>query len=188
MLPINKLQSAWQLATRLHQDQTYGGPQEGEYIPYINHIGSVAFEIMAAVQQSPQMDAELATCCALLHDTLEDTDLTYQDIRSQFGPAIADGVMALTKNKQLEGKRNQMLDSLHRIQQQPKEVWAVKMADRICNLQAPPFYWNNEKKQKYQEEARLIYRELKEGNQYLSVRLQQKIEQYGKFIDGINAN
>ena len=70
------------------------------------------------------------------------------------------------------------MDSLSRIKQQPKEVWAVKMADRICNLYAPPYYWTNEKKTKYQKEAQLIHRELKKGNQYLSERLEQKIKDY----------
>ena len=180
---IHHIQAAWQLATRLHQDQTYGGPNEGEYFPYLTHIGSVAFEIMVAVQHTPQMNAELATCCALLHDTIEDTPFTYEDVHAQFGVAIAEGVMALTKNTQLEGKRAQMLDSLYRIQQQPHEIWAVKMADRICNLYAPPFYWDNEKKRAYQEEAQLIYQELHEGNAYLAARLEEKIKEYERFME-----
>ena len=76
-----------------------------------------------------------------------------------------------------------MLDSLKRIKQQPKEVWAVKMADRICNLYAPPFYWTNEKKKTYREEAMLIHRELKDGNAYLAERLGRKIEEYRAYID-----
>jgi (p)ppGpp synthase/HD superfamily hydrolase len=75
------------------------------------------------------------------------------------------------------------MDSLKRIKLQPKEVWAVKMADRICNLYAPPFYWNNEKKIAYQKEAQLILSELKEGNSYLAERLQQKIEKYNQYIE-----
>lgn len=75
-----------------------------------------------------------------------------------------------------------MLDSLERIKQQPKEVWSVKLADRICNLYAPPFYWNNEKKEKYIREARLIHAHLKDGNHCLANRLLEKIERYKSFM------
>ena len=90
--------------------------------------------------------------------------------------------MALTKNEELESKEEMMLDSLNRIKEQPKEIWAVKMADRICNLYAPPFYWNKERKIKYQKEAQLIHRELKEGNKYLAERLEKKINDYAKYF------
>jgi (p)ppGpp synthase/HD superfamily hydrolase len=72
---------------------------------------------------------------------------------------------------------------LKRIKEQPKEIWAIKMADRIANLYAPPFYWTNEKKSEYLEEARLIHDELRAGNKYLEVRLANKIIEYQKFID-----
>ena len=90
--------------------------------------------------------------------------------------------MTLTKNKELESKEEMMLDSLNRIKEQPKEIQAVKMADRICNLYAPPFYWNKERKINYQKEAQLIHRELKEGNKYLAERLEKKINDYAKYF------
>ena len=76
-----------------------------------------------------------------------------------------------------------MIDSLERIKAQPKEVWAVKMADRICNLYAPPFYWDNEKKEEYISEAKLIHEYLKDGNSYLANRLLEKIEKYRSFLE-----
>ncbi|MEY3444833.1 MAG: hypothetical protein RLZZ519_3114, partial [Bacteroidota bacterium] len=93
---IDTLQDVWQLATELHDGQKYGGPRQGQQIEYINHIGSVVFEVMAALQQTQEMNAELALTCAILHDTLEDTGITLEEIRSQFGTAVADGVLALT--------------------------------------------------------------------------------------------
>jgi len=59
---------------------------------------------------------------------------------------------------------------------------AVKMADRICNLYHPPFYWNNEKKLNYIAEAKLIHEHLKDGNEYLANRLQNKIKKYYDFL------
>lgn len=179
---IDELQDTWQLVSRLHKGQSYGGPAQGEKIEYINHIGSVTFEVMNALAHSPGMDARLALSCALLHDSIEDTPFSYDEVKNTFGVAVADGVMALTKQGNMGDKQLQMMDSLHRIRQQPKEVWAVKMADRICNLYAPPYYWNHQKKLKYMDEAKLILQQLKEGNTYLAGRLEGKIEAYKRFL------
>lgn len=174
---------AWQFATRAHGTQTYGGPKEGEHLPYINHIGSVTMEVALALAASSQpYDADLAIQCALLHDVLEDTDHAYAEVESMFGISVANGVAALTKDKTLPTKPEQMRDSLARIQQQPHEVWMVKMADRITNLQPPPHYWDDEKKRAYQAEAQMIYDALHGANDHLAERLRHKISAYDSYI------
>ncbi|MBA3681366.1 MAG: bifunctional (p)ppGpp synthetase/guanosine-3',5'-bis(diphosphate) 3'-pyrophosphohydrolase [Bacteroidetes bacterium] len=180
---IDELQDVWQLATKLHDGQKYGGPKDGEQIEYINHIGSVTFEVINAINNSEDMNAGLAIKCAVLHDTLEDTKFSYEKAKELFGKEVADGTLALTKSNTIESSNDKMLDSLKRIKQQPKEIWAVKMADRICNLYEPPFYWKNEKKLKYIEEAKLILAELKDGNNYLAERLESKTQAYHRFLD-----
>ncbi len=75
-----------------------------------------------------------------------------------------------------------MNDSLKRIKLLRPEVWAVKLADKITNLQPPPPHWNNERKISYREEAKLIHSELKYGNEFLAKRLERKIEEYGGCI------
>jgi (p)ppGpp synthase/HD superfamily hydrolase len=142
----------------------------------------VVFEILAAVSVDKDLDPALAIPCALLHDTLEDTKLTYEEVLNKFGSAIASGVLALTKSPDLKDKKQKMNDSLQRIKAQPREVWAVKMADRITNLYAPPYYWDDEKKREYVTEARLIHRELKDSSSYLAQRLEEKIQKYETFI------
>jgi (p)ppGpp synthase/HD superfamily hydrolase len=174
---IEDLQNLWQKVSVLHSGQTYGGPNPGEKIAYINHIGSVVFEIMNAATYTGDFNLELALKCALLHDSLEDTDISMNAIENEFGKQVLEGVSALTKNMKLD-KAIQMTDSLERIKLQPKEVWAVKLADRICNLYAPPYYWDSAKKEKYAEEAKIIYDYLHEGNAYLANRLLLKIEAY----------
>ena len=64
----------------------------------------------------------------------------------------------------------------------PHKVWAVKLADRITNLQPPPSHWDNERKIRYREEARLILSELKGGNEFLAKRLEKKIEEYRIYL------
>lgn len=74
-----------------------------------------------------------------------------------------------------------MLDSLERIKLQPKEVWCVKIADRITNLQPPPKHWTMEKKINYREEAKLILKSLRGANAFLERRLKRKIAEYGAY-------
>ncbi len=62
--------------------QTYGGSHKEEKIEYINHIGSVVFEVMNAIQQTDNFNAELAIRRALLHDTIEDTTLTIDELKT----------------------------------------------------------------------------------------------------------
>ncbi|MGH1339049.1 MAG: HD domain-containing protein [Aureispira sp.] len=183
MWSIEKLQEVWQLASELHNGQKYASPKKGQKVEYLNHIGSVTFEVLAATQLDASLDADLALHCAVLHDTIEDTSQSYEGLEERFGKAIAQGVLALTKNESLPTKTAQMQDSLTRIRQQPKEVWAVKMADRICNLQEPPHYWSREKRVAYQQEAQLIYTQLHLGNLYLAQRLQEKIAAYEQYFD-----
>jgi len=175
---IEQLMTAWRLVARLHDGQKYGGPEPEEYVEYLNHIGGVVFEVLNALQHEKDINADLAIHCALLHDTIEDTEMTYEGVREKFGLEVADGVLALTKNDDIEGKREKMLDSLSRIRQQPREVAMVKMADRIVNLQAPPFYWDKKKKEAYRNEAILIHEQLKGASDYLAGRLAEKIEVY----------
>ncbi len=172
----DKITKAWFFASRVHKEQKY----PGEELPYITHIGNVLLEVMAVA--SSLDNAQLAICCAILHDTIEDTSTTYEDILQEFGVDIANGVQALSKDKTLNTKQEQMQDSLKRIKEQAKEVWVVKMADRVANLGEPPHYWSIEKKRAYQEEARLILEQLHEANEQMANRLKAKIEDYERYL------
>ena len=98
---IDEIQKIWQLASKLHDGQKYGGYNNGEKVEYINHIGSVVFEIFNAIQSTENINSDLAIKCAILHDTIEDTTLTYESINELFGHEVACGVLALTKNDKI---------------------------------------------------------------------------------------
>lgn len=173
---------AWEYAARAHHGQTYSTPIEGLRMDYITHIGSVTMELLSALAEDRQgINVDYAMQCALLHDVLEDTPHTYAELTAEFGQAIADGVAALSKNLNLP-RAEQMSDSLARIQQQPKEVWVVKLADRINNLSEPPFHWTSERKLAYQQEAKLIHAQLASAHSLLAARLAQKIEDYAHYL------
>lgn len=148
--------------------------------PYLHHLMTVATHTMVGTRNDGFSieDQENAIIAALLHDTIEDTAIEYNDVKEAFGDTIADAVSALTKNKLVGDKQAQMEDSLNRIKAQPKWVWCVKMADRITNLTGVPAHWDDAKKQKYLCEARVMWSALHEASEDLSERLLQKIERY----------
>lgn len=164
---------AHKFAAQAHLGQVITGTQ----IPYIAHLGFVAMEVIAAIGSDNQYDGDLAVQCALLHDTIEDTSVTFEQITSEFGDSIAQGVMALTKDETLPANL-QITDSLRRIKRQPLEVWVVKLADRISNLQPPPNHWTEEKIATYRKDAILIHQELKAAHLGLAARLLTKINNY----------
>lgn len=151
----------------------------GSDLPYIVHLSNVAMEIIIAFEKSKNFNLEFAIQTALLHDVLEDTETSLQELENFSNINIVHAVKALTKNSDLD-KTDRMKDSLERIKKQPKEVWAVKLADRITNLQTPPHHWSEEKIKLYKNEATVILQQLKGGNDYLEQRLKEKIENYGK--------
>lgn len=153
----------------------------GTNLPYTVHISNVAMEILTNCQHSNDFNMHFAVQLALLHDTLEDTSTTFEELVSTFGVAVAEGVAALTKNEKLP-KEERMADSLHRIRLQPKEVAAVKLADRITNLQKPPHFWDTDKRLRYHQEAQFILEQLQSAHPLLEERLQRKIVDYLAYI------
>jgi len=199
--------NAYRFAAQAHGWQRMPGTP----LPYIMHLSFVAMEILAAVAQGasepllhtpaprgagaptgtrdgvePSFSADLAVQCALLHDTLEDTRVRYDEVREQFGEAVAEGVLALTLNRKLP-KAEQMTECLGRIRQQAGEIWMVKLADRITNLQPPPPHWSKRRIQDYHRESQVIHEALKDASAFLAQRLRLKIGQYAAFgtLDGL---
>ena len=151
----------------------------GTELPYMVHVSLVSMEVLATLQVESGLNGDLALQCALLHDVIEDSEIKREDIEKVFGTAVADGVSALSKNRQIPDKPTQMRDSLSRIRKQPREVWIVKMADRITNLQPPPGHWKAQRIEDYRKEAIEIYSSLHSASAFLAQRFLAKIEAYG---------
>lgn len=168
-------------AANAHKQQCYPGTD----LPYVLHMVNVSSEACLALQFKNSYNADVLMQAALLHDVIEDTDITYDEVSNIFGKKIADGVLALTKNEKLQ-MNLRMDDSLNRILQSPPEIGMVKMADRISNLNEPPEYWPNEKRILYLQEAVKIHKTLKHLNTYLEKRLFIKIDNYKQYINGLS--
>ncbi len=139
-------------AAERHRDQRRKDPAR---TPYINHpIALVRLLYLEARIQDP-----LVLCAALLHDTVEDTGTTCEEIEARFGLAIRDVVMEVTDDKRLPKVERKRLQVIHAAgASEPARL--VKLADKICNLRdvaaSPPLGWDLERQQAYFDWAREV--------------------------------
>ena len=138
----NILRQALQFATIKHKGQLYG---KQEFI--IHPIATVG--ILEAVV--PQDTSLLAA--AYLHDTIEDTDTTYEDLREIFGQDVADLVKEVTKVKPEDNTKSAYFPNLH-----TQRGIMLKFADRLSNLSNMQD-WNEQKKQWYLNKSKFWRRE-----------------------------
>jgi (p)ppGpp synthase/HD superfamily hydrolase len=174
MFSPDRYVAAMRFAATRHRDQVVTGTQ----LPYVTHVVSVAAEVISAIEADPVPDPDLAVSCALLHDTIEDTPTRHDELAALFGTAVADGVQALTKDKH---KPDPMADSLRRIRAQPREIWIVKLADRVTNLAPPPESWSFDKRRVYRAEALTILDALGDACAPLAARLRARADAYSAF-------
>ena len=152
-----------------------------EDVPYRTHLADVARIIMLAALKTEKFDVRFAVQVALLHHTIEDKVATYKELEHNFGEDIAEAVFAITKNE-AQKKEQPTKDSLSRIRKLKSEVWAVKLADMITNLQPPPLDWSKVQRINNHDEARLVLTELGSGDTYLAKWLEDKMKEYVKYI------
>lgn len=186
---------AYRYAAFAHFGQTYKSTNPP--LPYIMHVSFVTMEMMMMFQNERNDDGSLkwdvesqilGIQCALLHDTLEDCEIVnHAGLTAEFGEDVVKGVDALTKDES-KAKHIAMQESIKKLKDQPAVVQAVKLADRITNMQPPPHFWTREKKKKYFKESQSILRELGPASHYLRTRLESKVTNYQQYLEEPNAN
>ena len=140
--------------------------------PYINHLLEVA-ELIAA--SSTDLDTNLVIA-GLLHDTVEDTGVTLQELESFFGSDVASLVAEVTDDKSLpkEIRKKLQVETAHK---KSKRAQTLKLADKISNLRSiltsPPASWSLERKQQYFEWARQVVSGIQEPNPYLKAEFEK---------------
>ena len=108
---------AMQFAYEAHHGQVdYNG------IPYIFH----------PLHLAEQMDDEISCCAALLHDVVEDTEVTLEDLAIRFPPEVVEVVKLLTHDDNAESNNSSYFDYLLEIKQHPIAK-KVKLADIAHN-------------------------------------------------------
>ena len=124
--------------------------------PYVNHVIAVT-ELLARCGVS---DVETLQA-ALLHDTIEDTETTPEELAALFGPAVRDLVLEVTDDKSLakeERKRLQIEHAPHLSERARR----IKLADKICNVldvaHDPPPDWSMTRRADYLAWAEAVVR------------------------------
>ncbi len=143
---------ALDFAARKHTDHRRKGEREE---PYINHLAEVA-RLLADATDGQDLDLVLA---GLLHDTIEDTKTTYDELVSEFGTVVADLVAEVTDDKSLE-KAERKRRQVETAPNKSDRAKMIKIADKTSNLRSivasPPADRSPERKRGYFEWARKV--------------------------------
>lgn len=139
-------------AAEKHRHQRRKDPEAS---PYINHPIDLANVL---VQEGRVMDTTVLIA-AVLHDTLEDTETTPDELAMVFGGEIRDIVMEVTDNKTLKKRKRKELQIKHGPHLSHK-ARLVKLADKICNLRDvavnPPARWPLKRQIEYFDWAKSV--------------------------------
>lgn len=143
---------AAEFAARRHvQQRRKGAARE----PYVNHL----IEVASLLAEATKGVDPLLVAGGYLHDTLEDTSVTYEDLEIHFGPAVAALVAEVTDDKSLpkaECKARQIATASSK----SERARLIKIADKISNVRAlvssPPDDWEARRVVDYVEWAEKV--------------------------------
>jgi (p)ppGpp synthase/HD superfamily hydrolase len=176
---LRRVLQAAHFAAEKHRNQRRKGTA-GE--PYVNHLLEVA-ELVAGSLSTPDTNLVIA---ALLHDTIEDTATSRDELVSHFGSDVADLVAEVTDDKSLpkaERKRRQ-------IETAPKKserAQTIKLADKISNLRAilysPPADWDYQRKKDYFTWAKKVVYGFTAPDPILKAEFERTLQKFDSVID-----
>jgi (p)ppGpp synthase/HD superfamily hydrolase len=143
--PVLLFARALDFAARKHAHQR----RKGELAePYVNHLSDVA-RLLAEATKGEDVTIVIA---GLLHDTLEDTETSFEELAKEFGQDVAELVAEVTDDKALpkaERKRLQIETAPHK----SARARMIKLADKTSNLHSlissPPRDWSGERIREY---------------------------------------
>lgn len=160
---IAKFIEAASFAAKRHSGQKRKGA-DGE--PYINHPLEVA-NLLANVGKIEDYDVLIA---ALLHDTIEDTGTTKEEIAQKFGENVCQMVLEVTDDKSLPKPARKQLQIEHAPHLSPGAK-LIKLGDKISNitdiLNNPPHDWTLQRKREYIEWGEKVVAGLRGANSEL---------------------
>ncbi|MDW8303964.1 MAG: HD domain-containing protein [Acidobacteriota bacterium] len=143
-----------------------GQKRKDGFEPYINHPLEVA-SILANIGEVTDEDILAA---AILHDTLEDTETTEEEIKETFGEKVCNYVIEVSDDKTLkESERKRLqIERAHLLSPGAKQI---KLADKISNIKdimnSSPKNWSKQKKIDYIEWAKSVVERLRGTNEKL---------------------
>ncbi len=172
--PVQRIFAAAMFAAEKHAAQKRKGAAAE---PYVNHLIEVAQLIAGS---SEWLDANLVMA-GLLHDTIEDTGTTAEELEQVFGSDIAALVVEMTDDKSLPKEVRKTLQ----VESAPhKSVRAqvIKLADKISNLRSllasPPATWSTERKREYIAWAQKVVGALSAPNPILKAEFEKTFAKF----------
>ena len=154
---VKLLMKALAFAADKHRDQRR---KNQDASPYINH----PIDLANILCNEGRVDDIEVICAALLHDTVEDTETTFEDIESEFGKPIQQIVKDVTDDKSLNKavRKQKQIEHAAHVSDKAK---LVKLADKISNLRDiandPPTGWSLERRQEYFDWAKDVIDQLR---------------------------
>ena len=150
-LNVDTVNKAYHFALEAHQNQ-----KREEGVPYILHPVAVA-----KILTDLKLDSATITT-GLLHDTIEDTNVTYESVKEQFGEEVANLVDGVTKISELENKASpdskaENFRKLILATSKDIRVLLVKLADRLHNMRTIQFVKDKDKIIRKAKETMEIY-------------------------------
>jgi guanosine-3',5'-bis(diphosphate) 3'-pyrophosphohydrolase len=145
MKGIVDLTRALDFAARRHSAQRRKGLKAE---PYINHLAEVALLLAEATDgEDPTL-----VMAGLLHDTLEDTETTREELSSAFGDDVTSLVVEVTDDRSLDQRTRKRLQ-VETASGKTRRARMIKIADKIANLrsvaESPPLGWSSGRKREY---------------------------------------
>lgn len=155
--------TALEFSSNKHRDQRR---KDHASSPYINHPIGLANVLC----NEGKINDQRVICAALLHDTIEDTETTTEELEAIFGKSITKIVLEVTDDKTLP-KAARKLAQIEHAKNTSKRAKLVKLADKICNLRdilfSPPSDWPLKRKQEYFDWAKSVVDEIRGTNKKL---------------------
>ncbi len=176
--PVQRILAAARFAAEKHAGQKRKGVAQE---PYINHLIEVAQLIAAS---SATLDTNLVMA-GLLHDTIEDTGATAEELEQRFGSDVASLVVEVTDDKSLPKEVRKALQIEHAPKKSPR-AQVIKLADKISNLRSilasPPANWSQERKRQYIEWAKQVVDALSAPNSLLKAEFERVYASFGEAV------
>jgi len=146
-------------------------------VSYINHPMNVAKILINLKENDDLIKA------AYLHDTIEDTDTTFEELKIDFGKVVAKLVRELTSDDLKIKKLGKVTYLANKMNHMSSDAFTVKLADRLDNvtdLSTDSLSFSNHYAKQTQKILNMIDRELNDNQKYLTELIKEKIKSYIK--------
>lgn len=176
---VGMILKAMRFSAEKHSDQRR---KDSRSSPYINHPIQVAETLwkVGGIQDRSVLVA------AILHDTIEDTDATPEEIKREFGDEVLGLVLEVTDDKSLPKEIRKQLQIENAAKKSPKAK-LLKLADKLCNIQdlvhSPPSNWSLKRRREYLAWSEKVVQGVRGTNRELEARYDEVLQEGKRLLE-----